>query len=163
MSADADSAIHVVDTASVKSWESYDMEAARASIVPAEVSFRVDGPPVRKWLHRVILRGLLENAGRTPIAITVFSGGHGAAGPFGFFVEPAISCARRKPHPPGPPLPMQAPPPPLVIELPARTAVRVWNDVQLAEYDWIPNVPREIEWSFHFWNEPRPSGKVSIP
>jgi hypothetical protein len=57
---------------------------------------------------------------------------------------------------------MQAPPPPLVIELPARTAVRVWNDLRLDEYDWIAGVPSEIEWCFHFWNEPRPRGKVSI-
>ena len=159
-------ALDVIDPSAVKAWESNDMEAARASTVPPEVSFRLDGPPVKdglwKW-QRLILSGLLENAGSTPVRVTIFSGGHGAEGPFGFFVEPASSCAQRKPRPPGPPLPMQAPPPPLVIESPARTAVRVSNYVLLDEYEWSSGLPREIEWSFQFWNEPRPKGRVSIP
>ena len=155
-----DTAIRVVDKADVKSWPSYDMEAARASTVPSDVSFRLDGPPVKQD-GIVLLHGLLENAGSTTATVTVFAA-HGAAGPFGFFIEPAASCARHKPLPPGPPLPMQAPPPPLVIELPARTAVRVWRSLLLDDYDWIPGAPIDLEWCFQFWNEPRPRGTVRL-
>ena len=107
----------------------------------------------------MILNGLLENSGPAPVTVTVFP-----AGPLGFYAEPAHASAQRKPLPPGtPPLPMQAPPPPLIIELPGRTAVRVTTDVALDDYDWTPGAPREIEWSFLFWNEPKPKGKVSVP
>jgi hypothetical protein len=153
--------IRVIDASAIKSSSSYDMEAARASTVPPTVSFRLDGPPVGKGLgpwKRVILNGLLENSGPAPLTVTVFP-----AGPLGFYAEPTHSSAQRKPRPPGPPLPMQAPPPPLIIELPARTAVRVTTDVALDEYDWTPGAPREIEWSFLFWNEPKPKGKVTVP
>ena len=154
--------LHVVDASAVKTSPSYDMAAARASTVPPTVSFRLDGPPVGKGLgpwKRVTLNGLLENSGTAAVTVTVFP-----AGPLGFYAEPSHTSAQRKPLPPGmPPLPMQAPPPPLIIELPARTAVRVTTDVALDDYDWAPGVPREIEWSFLFWNEPKPKGKVSVP
>jgi hypothetical protein len=150
--------IHVIDASGIKSSQSYDMEAARASTVPPTVSFRLDGPPVKNGLS-VVLNGLLENSGPVRVAVTVFP-----AGPLGFYAEPTHTSAQRKPPPPGtPPLPMQAPPPPLIIELPARTAVRVTTEVALDDYDWKPGLPREIEWSFLFWNDPKPKGKVSVP
>jgi hypothetical protein len=156
---DSGDAIRVVDKPQIKSSVSYDMEAARAAVVAPEVSFRIDGPAA-KASRRIVVRGLLENAGRAAVSITIFSA-HGAAGPFGLFVEPATSCATRKPRT-GPPLPMQVPPPPLVLELPARTAVRVERYVELGEYDWIPNAAITVDWSYHFWNEPRPRGTVVV-
>jgi hypothetical protein len=153
--------IHVIDASSVKSWSSYDMEAARTSTVPrgpAGVSFRLDGPPEREG-QTVTVRGLLVNAGRTAVTITVFP-----AGPLGFYLDAAYGSGKRKPLPPGqPPLPMQAPPPPLLIELPPKTAVRVFNYVLLDDFDWTPGVQREIEWSYEFWNEPKPTGRVRVP
>ncbi len=160
--ASAETGLHVIEASAVKTMASYDMDAARASTVPPTVSFRLDGPPVIHGLgpwKRVTLNGLLENSGAAPVTVTVFP-----AGPLGFYAEPARTSAQRKPPPPGtPPLPMQAPPPPLLVVLPARTAVRVTTDVALDEYDWIPGAPREIEWSFLFWNEPKPKGKVGVP
>jgi hypothetical protein len=162
-----DSAIHVVDPQEVRAWVSYDGEAARASIVPPTVSFRLDGSPVREG-GRVTLHGLLENAGVVAVTLAISSGdsygGHGVAGPFGLFVWPALGCAQHKPRPPGePPLPQQAPPPPLVIELPPRTAVRVWRSILLDDFDWVPGVPRELEWSYQFWNGPKQKGRVRVP
>jgi hypothetical protein len=153
--------IHVIDAASAKSSPSYDMEAALASTVPSAVSFRLEGLPVMAGLllwQRVVLTGLLENAGETPVTVTVF-----ATGPLGFHAEPANTSARRKPPIGALSPPMQAPPPPLIIELPPMTAIRVTTDVLVNEYDWTPGAPREIDWSFLFWNEPRPKGRVGVP
>lgn len=157
---ESDATIRVVDKTQVKSWPSYGLPAADALIVPSEISFRVDEPPMRDG-QLVTLRGLLENAGRATVAVTVFADGHGAAGTFGFLVAPAPGRAQRTrwPHPPQP----AAPPPPLVIELPARTAVRVWNHLTLDDHEWVAGAPIEIEWCFWFWNEPRPTGTIIIP
>jgi hypothetical protein len=159
--------IHVVDPPEVRSSWSYDYDAAGASAVPPTVSFRLVGSPVTEG-GRVTLHGLLENAGGSPVTLTISSGdsygGHGAAGPFGLFVQPAPGCAQHKPRPAGEPLlPQQVPPPPLVIELPARTAVRVWRSIVLDDFDWVPGVPREIEWSYEFWTGPKPKGRVRLP
>ena len=157
---DPDAKPTVVDKTRVKSWPSYDLPPASALVVPSEISFRVDQPPVRDG-QLVTLCGLLENAGRATVAVTVFTHGHGAGGTFGFFVEPAPGRAQRKHR--GPPLPAPAPPPPLVIELPPEIAVRVSTQLLLDEYDWVPGAPMEIEWCFWFWNEPRPRGRVVVP
>jgi hypothetical protein len=69
--------------------------------------------------------------------------------------------SRKRRH--GPPLPAQAPPPPLVIELPPEIAVRVSNQLVLDEYEWVAGAPMELEWCFWFWNEPRPRGRVIVP
>jgi hypothetical protein len=96
--------------------------------------------------------------------LTIFSGSYAAAGSCGFSVEPAPGSGQHKARPPGePPLPQQAPPPPLVIELPPRTAVRVTTGIVLDAYDWNPGVPRELEWSVALWNGTRPKGRVSSP
>jgi hypothetical protein len=134
--------------------------AAELLVVPPEVSFRIDGPPVRD-AQQLTVRGLLDNAGRAAVAVTVFTHGHAADGNFGFFVAPAASCARRKMR--SGPLPPAAPPPPLVIELPARTAVRVWNVVVLDDFDWAPGTAITLEWTYWFWNEPRPHGTLIVP
>ena len=105
---DPDAKIHVVDKTQVKSWPSYGVPAADALIVPPEISFRLDEPPTRDG-QRVILRGLLENAGQAAVAVTVFADGHGAAGTFGLLVEPAPGSAKRVRWP-GPPQPAAPPP-----------------------------------------------------
>jgi hypothetical protein len=153
--------VRVIDASALKTSTSFDMEAARASSVPAKVSFRID-PPASKGVgpwKTVVLTGLLENSGSTLAKITVFP-----VGPLGFHAQPAPRSGQRKPPAPGtPPLPMQAPPPPMIIELPAMTAVRLTTDVPLADYDWTPGAPRQIEWTYQFWNEPKPRGIVSVP
>jgi hypothetical protein len=158
---ESDAKLELVDKTQVKSWPSYGLPAASALIVPPEISFRVDQPPLRDG-QVVTLRGLLENTGRAMVAVVVFTHGDGAAGTFGFFVDPAPGRAQRKRRH-GPPLPAQAPPPPLVIELPPEIAVRVSNQLVLDEYEWVPGAPMELEWCFWFWNEPRPRGRVIVP
>jgi hypothetical protein len=155
-STNAEGGIRVVEVSAIKTRSSFDMDAALASTVPPTVSFRLDGPPVKTG-QTVTLHGLLENGGAAPVVVTVFpAGGHG------FFVEPATGSARVKPPPPGSPSLPSVPPPPLLVELPARTAVRLTNSVSLDDYDWIPGAPREMDWSLLFWNEPKPRGTVGF-
>jgi len=155
--------IRFIDAADVKAWESYDYDAAGTSTIPRGVSVRLDGSPVREG-GMVVLHAVLENAGAAPATLTIFADIRYAAPSFGFSVEPAPGSGQHRPRPPGEAQPpQQAPPPPLVIELPARAAVRLTSGIVLDAFDWNPGVPRELEWSLAVWNEPRPKGTVRVP
>jgi hypothetical protein len=150
--------MRTVEPSAVSAHESFDMEAARRAVVPAGVSFRIDGDAVVEGEY-VRARGLLANATEVAQQVVVFP-----AGPFGFYVAPAPGAARARPPPPGtPPMPPPVPPPPLVIELPARTQVKLSSGFSLSGYEWIGPEPHALEWSFLFWNEPKPRGRLAIP
>ncbi len=150
--------MHVIDASAFKWKSSFDMEAARASTVPPTVSFRLDGGPTRSGAV-VTLHGRLENSGDAPVTVTVFP-----AAPLGFALQPAPGAAQKKPPPPGaPPLPPPAPPPPLLLDLPARTSVRMDTSVSVDDFDWTPGAAHELVWTYLFWNEPKPTGKVIVP
>ena len=137
----------------------YDMEMARASVVPVGVSFRIDGAPVLRGRY-VRLNGLLVNATATAQKVVVFP-----AGPLGFYVAPAPEqLGPQPPPPPGtrlPPAPV--PPPPLAIDLPPMTQVKVFSEFAPDDYVWLGPEPHDLEWAFLFWNEPKPRGRLPIP
>jgi hypothetical protein len=150
--------LNVVDFSTLARRESHDMPAAIASTTPATVVFRVDGAPVVEG-ELVTLTGILENTADTPVTLTYF-----AAGALGFSLSPAPGVATPKPPPPGMPrMPPPAPPPPMLVDVPAHTAVRVPATLALNMFDWTPGAARELEWSLHLWNEPRPHGRVTVP
>jgi hypothetical protein len=150
--------MHVIDASALKSRSSFDMEAARASTVPPTVSFRLDGGPTRTGAV-VTLNGRLENSGDAPVTVTIFP-----AAPLGFALQPSPGAARHKPPLPGaPPSPPPAPPAPLQLDLPAMTSVRLDTSVSVDEFDWTPGAARELVWTYLFWNEPKPTGKVIAP
>lgn len=150
--------MEIVDWSTVARRTSYDMEAARAWTLPPQVTFRLEGAPARSG-ETVKLTGLLENAGPEPRTMVVFP-----VGAWGFFVQPAPGAAQRRPPRPGePPRMPPAPPPPLLFELPARTAVRMTSAISLDDWLWEEGKPRELEWSYLFWSEPKPGGRVAVP
>lgn len=150
--------MRTVEPSAVSAHESFDMEAARRAVVPAGVSFRIDGAAVVEGEY-VRASGLLTNSTEVAQRVVVFP-----AGPLGFYVGPAPGSGRARPPPAGmPPMPPPVPPPPLVIELPARTQVKLSSGFSLAGYEWIGPEPHELEWSFLFWNEPKPRGRLPIP
>jgi hypothetical protein len=137
--------------------ESFDLEAARASRVPEGVSFRVEGEPRRGPRKLVELDGVLSNASSQEQSITVFP-----VGPLGF----ALSLAPgqdlvRKPRT-GPPMPPPVPPPPLVISLPAQAQVRLKTVFDAGEYELPAGGALELQWTYYFWNEPQPQGRVRV-
>lgn len=137
--------------------ESFDLEAARAWRLPPSVSFAVEGA-TRKG-DVVEVTGWLSNSAAAPETIVVFP-----AGPLGFFAEPAPASAVKLPPPPGgPPRPPPVPPPPEWVTLPAESRVKVTTSFRLSEWQWKSGAPRELEWSFLFWNEPKPRGRLPVP
>lgn len=58
---------------------------------------------------------------------------------------------------------MPAPPPPEFLTLPAQSRVQLESGIDLSEYSWDEKQPRELEWSFQFWDEPKPSGSLLLP
>jgi hypothetical protein len=137
--------------------DSADMAMAAAAVVPAGVSFHVDSPPVRHN-GRIELTGYLENRGSATQAVVIFP-----TGANGFFLDLAPGQGTPRPPEPGaPPRPPPVPPPPRVVDLPAHTRVRMVAALDPAEYV-IPASPRLLlDWSFQFWNEPKPRGRVSV-
>ena len=155
----SDPLVRTLEANAVVTRSSFDMAMARASIVPAGVSFRIDGAPVLRGRY-VRLTGLLLNATAVGQEVVVFP-----AGPLGFYVGPASEQLGPKPPPPPgtflPPPPV--PPPPLVLELPPMTQVRISSEFAPDDYVWLGPAPRELEWSFLFWNEPKPRGRLPVP
>jgi hypothetical protein len=150
--------LNVVDFSTLARRESHDMPAAIASTTPATVVFHVDGAPVVEG-ELVTLTGILENTADTPVTLTYF-----AAGALGFSLSPAPGVATPKPPPPGMRrMPPPVPPPPMLVDVPANTAVRVTATLALNMFDWTPGAARELEWSLHLWNEPKPRGRVTVP
>ncbi len=155
----AEPPLRTLEPNAVVTRSSYDMEMARASVVPAGVSFRIDGAPVLRGRY-VRLNGLLVNATAAAQKVVIFP-----AAPLGFYVAPASDQIGPKPPPPPgtrlPPPPV--PPPPLVIELPPMTQVRIFSEFAPDDYVWLGPEPHELEWSFLFWNEPKPRGRLPVP
>lgn len=145
-----------LDLSSLRPRSSFDLARAIATPNPEGVTFRLEGAPVSRG-EQLELSGWLENAASEPRTVIVFP-----VGPFGFFVEPAPGRGTRRPPGPGePPRPPPAPPPPEDFELPAQSRVRLTTTVNVTDYDWPPG-PMELQWVFHFWNEPRPTGLITV-
>ncbi len=64
--------------------------------------------------------------------------------------------------PPRPPLPPPAPPPPTVLIMPPKTMIEFMASVDLGKYDIAPGTNGEVQWEFHFWHQPHPSGKLKV-
>jgi hypothetical protein len=152
--ASAQDLLRTVLWADLQPQNSYDMKAARAWKVPAEVSFEIEGSPVIDG-DRVRLVGWLTNASPEPQLVVIFP-----VGALGFLLT-APHCIARPWT--GPLMPMPAPPPPLALTLPALSRFRVESGSSLSNCDWKPGRPRAIEWSLLLWNEPKPHGVVGIP
>lgn len=152
--AHAESPLRTVELAELQRRDSFDMEAARAWKLPAQVTFALDGGAVIE-ADSVRLTGWLTNASTEPQFIVIFP-----VGTMGFLVQPAPGTAKRRP---GPPTPPPAPPPPLTLILPAQSRFHAETVLSLAAWEWEPGKPQEIEWSFQFWNEPKPRGRLLLP
>jgi hypothetical protein len=148
--------LRTVERSDVASRSSSDMPAAIASQVPEGVTFQLEGG-LRVDADRVRLQGWLQNASAEAQEITVFP-----AGPDGFVLQPSTGAATKRPAA-GPPMPPPVPPPPLILTLPPRSRLRIETMLFLAEWDWQPGAPRTVDWSFLFWNEPRPHGTLTLP
>ncbi len=148
--------LRTVERSEVAARSSSDMAAAIASRVPDGVSFQLEGG-LRVEADRVRLQGWLQNATATAQDVTVFP-----AGPDGFVLQPAAGAATKRPVA-GPPMPPPVPPPPLVLTLPPKSRLRIEAMLSLADWDWKPGAPRSLDWSFLFWNEPRPHGTLTLP
>ena len=100
----------------------------------------------------------LENTGGAVQTVVIFP-----TGANGFVLDLAPGQGTRRPPGPGePPRPPPAPPAPMVVDLPAHTRVRMVAALNPAEYVITAPPPLLLDWSFQFWNEPKPHGRVSI-
>jgi hypothetical protein len=153
-SAFAQEPLRTVPFADVKWDKPITMDAARAWRRAEQVGFELDGG-VRRDGDRVSLAGWIVNASAEPQLVVIFP-----VGTLGFLVQPAHRTVKRRL---GPPMPPPAPPPPLGITLPAQSRMRLESAIYLSDWEWNTEVPREIEWTFQFWMEPKPKGRLLVP
>lgn len=59
-------------------------------------------------------------------------------------------------------LPQQEPQPPLEILIPGSAIVEFATDINLNDYEYTGNPVVQIEWMYHYWNEPIPRGRINI-
>jgi hypothetical protein len=66
-----------------------------------------------------------------------------------------------KPHI-GPPLPYQVPPPPHVLFIEGNERIQFTAALNLRYYEYAPGVKALLEWTFSYWHEPRPRGRLKM-
>jgi len=149
----AEKNLRIVELTELRMQDSYDLPAARAWKLPEQVSFAVEELPVTKG-DSLEVGGWLSNASLESQLVVIFP-----VGTLGFYVKPINGVSKSL----GPLLPMPAPPPPLLLTLPAHSRVHLATTLKLSDWEWDAREPRKVEWSFLFWNEPKPSGRIMIP
>jgi hypothetical protein len=154
LNARADVPLRAVEFADLQRHNAYEMRAAREHKRSEQVTFALDGEPERAG-ERVLLGGWISNASPEPQLVVIFPVGN-----IGFLVQPVPGTVSKRL---GPPMPPPAPPPPLAVTIPAMSRVKVQSTFYLTDWEWKTDVPREIEWSFQFWNDPKPHGRFMIP
>jgi hypothetical protein len=100
--------------------------------------------------EKLTLQGKLANPTSESISIIVFPV-HGN-NPFYMKIKPGQNITP-KPHR-GPPLPQQVPPPPAEFIVPAMTQVEFITKISLRKFVYSGAPTAELEWSFHYWNNP---------
>jgi hypothetical protein len=147
--------LHTVVKSELQRQDRFDMSAARAWKLPALVSFELDdnGKPVIERGY-VRLSGWLINASDAPQRIVIFP-----IGSDGFVLQSVNGAPKQRS---GPPLPPPAPLPPMSLVLPPQSRFHVETSFNLSEWEWDIGKPHEMEWSFQFWNEPKPHGRFLI-
>jgi len=139
-------------------------ERAYASAVPPELSFAFGGLVVA-GPDSVEVSGRLTHPLPRESVVVVFPAP--GTGPFyaRFVAQPGFDWYRpddpERPKdlpPPQPPVP----PPPVELVLPPECVVVFTTVLRLKpmKYAGAPEV--EVEWSFLFWNEPKPKGRLSV-
>jgi hypothetical protein len=132
---------------------------AKKFVVPAGLKFEILGEP-KVSKDKIMMEGVLINRQAKSYKIYVFpeSGYH----PFSFTFIPNENVKRKTVSPP---LPQQVPPPPMKIMVPAMSQILFKYSLDLSYYDYSDSPLVVIEWSFYYWNEPRPHGefKITLP
>ena len=149
--------------AGMKILPGYDYDRALAWVVPPALEFRVSGPPT-VLPGGVELNGVLANASDQELLVIGLPVGTGP-----FFVEvrqgngvgfwTADDPARPKFLPPRP---AAAPPPPMEFLIPPRSEIVFVGVADLTHLKYQGPLEVQLDWSFLFWNEPKPRGAVKV-
>ncbi len=62
----------------------------------------------------------------------------------------------------GPKPPYQVPPPPYVLFIDGNERIQFKAVLNLNYYEYTKGVKTEIEWTFSYWHEPKPRGRMKI-
>ncbi|MDF1563629.1 MAG: hypothetical protein P1V51_11335 [Deltaproteobacteria bacterium] len=119
---------------------------------PAGVRLRIL-EPVKRTEHAWILEAVLENQGEAAAEVVVLS--------LPLHVELGGEGVTRVPHE-GPPPPPPVPPRPERLTIPAGGSILFAHGLTRAYYRLAGDAKPVLRWSFHFWDEPRPSGEVAL-
>lgn len=137
-----------------------DMAAAKASTTPERLTFSLEGEP-RLEGTLVLLKGVLENPTDADVSVVVFPVVDWAS-PFYVRLLTDAHVAFRPLGPDDPPPQPPAPPPPMRLEVPARSRVVFDGFEDLSRYTWTGTPEVAFEWTFLFWNAPKPAGKFTF-
>jgi hypothetical protein len=150
---------HFVFPQGLKVKSSSDYEQAKAFAAPAELVF-TPSPKVKAAADHVRLSGTLLNPTGQDVDIIVFPthSGH----PLFASLVPSDRWSRPEPDASGPPMPPSVPPAPLVITVPARSEVSFEGIASLDRVRYLGMPEVEVEWTFRYWNEPMPRGRVKV-
>lgn len=152
--AHAQAPMRTVGLAELQKQDRFSLATAREWKLPALVSFELDGGQVIAG-DSVRLAGWLINASAEPQLVVIYP-----AGFLGFLLQPESGTAKARP---GPPMPPPAPLPPMALTLPAHSRFHIETTRSLVDWEWDRDKPREIGWSFNFWGNLRPRGRLPIP
>lgn len=130
-------------------------EQARSWTVPPGLSFEVL-PPVSRG-RTVEIAGVLRNTSAAEVDAIYLTGGamFRSTNPFGLEVD-------------APQRPLEVPETPEVYPMPRRAVLPAGSEVRFVvavcadAYEHTPGATSQVRWRLELWNEPRPSGTMTI-
>jgi len=139
-------------------------ERAIASLTPPELTFAIEGEPTVEH-GSLVVRGVLRNTSDREVEAIIFPSGNGVALHAQLRTGTEVEFWRTDdPERPKdlPILPPPAPPPPMAIAVPphAEVGFTAREDLSRYKYRGAPRVL--VDWTFLFWNEPKPHGSLEV-
>ncbi|MFW9780361.1 MAG: hypothetical protein ACFFE8_16080 [Candidatus Heimdallarchaeota archaeon] len=122
---------------------------------PNGLNFTVNNE-IERGKSYLTLMGWLENTNRFTVEVPILPS------PEIFYLRIVNHDEIRVKPQTGPSPPFQVPPAPHVLFMDADERIQFVTSLNLNDYEYEPGVTAVIEWTFSYWHEPRPRGRLKI-
>lgn len=137
----------------------YDYSVAKSFQPSRDLHFEVDKQPKVSG-QQIVLTARLSNHGGREETLIVFPIHN--SNPFHADLIKSEQLSPKALSSTGPSLPPSVPPPPMKILLPPNSTAVFTTAIDLARWQYAATPRAQIQWTFHYWNEPKPRGTLGL-